>query len=721
MFRWLITCLLLCVLTVGLISWLAGAWTAAAPTTDSSPGAGAGQHSAATQPGVVLIKDDAPLNTLTRSIVIPDGRLLVVEKQEVPAEAEGKLLFIGTEVKSGEMVSPDREIKQMTFYPAVQADPKTVPANLLFPLELPNGGTKSYRRWMPDLPLRPQETAVAKELVRYRQLAVGETVQKGDLVALVNPEIAVDELYIAITGYDTSHFELTGAQKVRDEYMARYQRNLELVRINPNAVPAEEVCASQLAWEKYIEEAKGKMEAKRKAEREVNASITKLRQHQIRAAISGKIKIIYKNSGDAVHKLDPVVQIMNMNRLRVEAVVGVEQLPFLKEGMKAIVEASRPDSPWAVLTGHHQEVTCVAVSNTPSPIVISGSEDRTVRGWDVNNNGGMLWELGPFSTTVRAIACSPRQASHQLALIGIGDGSLWTYDLSQPKQAPVELGERHRGPVNAVAFSPDGSRCATAGEDRTIVLWDVGTRKQLYAIANAHRAAITSLTFASADQLVSASRDNTLVTWRVEEGKPPVRGVEFDHRHGEVTVLNTHEQRVLVDQAKELIVESLKDKRIEGVLQLSGGASTFTRMALFAPDGKTILTTGTENRLQLWRTPPRDGRGAELRQFLWTSPVTCGAFVPSTVKEEIDKHISSFIVTGTQDGKVLLWTMPSKEEIDKHIPGKVVLAEPALDSSSLQVRLWVELEEVPSWLMPGSSATIVVPLENRAAAKVAGR
>jgi hypothetical protein len=100
-----------------------------------------------------------------------------------------------------------------------------------------------------------------------------------------------------------------------------------------------------------------------------------------------------------------------------------------------------------------------------------------------------------------------------------------------------------------------------------------------------------------------------------------------------------------------------------------------------------------------------------LRQFLWTSPVTCGAF-------GLD---GNFIVTGTQDGKVLLWTMPSKEEIDKHIPGKVVLAEPALDGSSLQVRLWVELEEVPSWLMPGSSATIVVPLDNRPGAKTAGR
>ena len=123
-------------------------------------------------------------------------------------------------------------------------------------------------------------------------------------------------------------------------------------------------------------------------------------------------------------------------------------------------------------------------------------------------------------------------------------------------------------------------------------------------------------------------------------------------------------------------------------------------MALFAPDGKTILTnSASEGRLQLWRTPPPSGRGSELRQLVWQKgAVTCGAFAPD----------NSFVVTGTQDQQVLVWRMPSQDEIDARLTAHVSLIERSINDSSRQVRIWAELVEPPPWVVPGGTATMVL-------------
>ncbi len=160
---------------------------------------------------------------------------------------------------------------------------------------------------------------------------------------------------------------------------------------------------------------------------------------------------------------------------------------------------------------------------------------------------------------------------------------------------------------------------------------------------------------------------------------------------------------MLLDQAGELRLRSLKDKnRIEGQLRNPPGSANFTTMALFSPDGKTILTnSASEGRLQLWRTPPPNGRGSELRQMVWNSgPATCGAFAPD----------NSFVVTGTQDQQVLIWKMPSQDEIDTRLTAHISLIERSLDLSSRQVRIWANLDKPPEWVVPGGTATMVITL-----------
>src|SRR5262249_20112659 len=92
----------------------------------------------------------APTRRAADPIVVEDCRLVVDETQEVPAEHEGVLLFIGTDVKESEKVPDDQLIK----------------------------------------------IKVGNEEKRFRKLKEGDLIEKGQLLGLVDDQMARDELAI---------------------------------------------------------------------------------------------------------------------------------------------------------------------------------------------------------------------------------------------------------------------------------------------------------------------------------------------------------------------------------------------------------------------------------------------------------------------------------------------------------------------------------------------
>src|SRR5262249_145463 len=159
----------------------------------------------------------------------------------------------------------------------------------------------------------------------------------------------------------------------------------------------------------------------------------------------------------------------------------------------------------------------------------SGSEDRSVRLWDVAT-GRELAALEGHTWAVDALAFSPdgRSLASAAGLIGtwvgnpinrfVGNGgpsgglNLW--DLPNRK-VRAEIGSEPGGPIFSVAFSPDGEALASAHEDGSFRLRDPRTGK-LQARVEAHRGPVFALAFSpDSKTLASGGYDQTVKLWDV--------------------------------------------------------------------------------------------------------------------------------------------------------------------------------------------------------------
>jgi WD40 repeat protein len=672
-------------------------------------------------------------------IVIPGGRVTPIDKQEVPAQHDGQLLFIGTEISAAEAAKlpPDRVIRARVGSLWIQLTPdekakKQIPDSEIRRWEVPVtiGGAKEeryaptskevreYRRLREDDDIKIKESEkidaqrvqLLPEERYFRRLQEGDEVAEGQLLGVINPSLALDDLAIKMAKLHASVADLVTSQKTRDEAQQRYITSRDL-HARGRIESEENMRGALLTWERYQYEAISKDQAINVATAELRQAATTLEMHLLRSRIPGVIKNVYKNKGDAVKNLDSVLQVFNPKKLRIEGLVEMQYVGLLNEGTEVVVEPARFMRHEKLIRGHLHEITSVAVSKKNE--IVSASEDHSVRVWDRAGKHKLTFE---HPTAVRSVACTPVDSTVNWCITGSGDGVARIYDLDAGGGTPIQrLPGGHSGNINCVAFGPQGKWCATGGDDKAICLWDAATGNLLQrfaggqrnlsaeaaSAAGGHRGAVTSLAFLSGNRLVSAGKDNMLLVWTLREDSskagPPL---PFDRRSGDVASLgvNPARQEILFDYGRELRVLTVPDQQTRGVLQTASGAMNFSTLAQFSPDGNLILTAGgTEGRLQLWRAPTEQRRAHELFQMISpTGPATCGAFAPD----------GSFLVTGTRDRQLLVWKAPTKDEMAE-MKATVKLIEKALDSNSGQVRLWADLKE-PQGLVPGATANLVV-------------
>jgi WD40 repeat protein len=531
----------------------------------------------------------------------------------------------------------------------------------------------------------------------------GDLVVAGQLLAELDNRLAGADVEIKGAKIIASKADLLATIKTRDEAAKRAETAKNLYQ--QKGIAREQMQMDILTYERYISEAVSKEQAVVLSELEAKQSKVVIDMHAIRATAGGEVKTVFKKPGEAVKAYEPVFQIHGRDTVRIEGLMDVHHLHRVQRGATVFVEPSFQEGPVTTLIGHVLEVTSVAVSrDTKNPLIVSGSEDGTVRVWDIlQRYERLVWD---HKSPVRAVTCTGLGAAANLCLTGAADGKGRLWDLGATSNKPLlELQGQHRGAVSAVAFSPDGKLCVTGGVDKEIQLWDVATGQLRYKFPASHRGGITSLQFALNNQVVSAGSDNCLRVWQLgDQGAEQL--ANLPSRTGEVRMLGctADGKRGLFDQGKTLRVLSLPDGRTEAVLQNVSGATNFTTFALYSPDGQLIVTAGgAEGRTQLWRAADRNHRGYEMRQFLSgdRSDPTCASFSPD----------GSFLVTGTKDRQVHVWSLERvRKDIDQRLTAKVVFVDWNVQSSARQARVWAELvNPADRPLSPGMAAIMVIP------------
>ena len=211
----------------------------------------------------------------------------------------------------------------------------------------------------------------------------------------------------------------------------------------------------------------------------------------------------------------------------------------------------------ALLTGHTSWVESVVFSPDGTTIA-SGSNDRTVRLWDVATG------------------------AHRHTLTG------------------------HTGWVESVVFSPDGTTLASGSTDKTVRLWDVATGAHQHTLTG-HTGWVESVVFSPAGITLASGGGrpgNTVRLWDVATGT---------HRH----TLTGHTSAVLnvaLSPDGNTVASGSKDKTVR-LWNVATGAHRRTltghagevNSVVFSPDGTTLASGSEDGTILLWELPHLTG------------------------------------------------------------------------------------------------------------------
>jgi WD40 repeat protein len=253
----------------------------------------------------------------------------------------------------------------------------------------------------------------------------------------------------------------------------------------------------------------------------------------------------------------------------------------------------------ATLRGHDDVVFSIAFSPDGKRLA-SASFDQSVRLWNVQADRREGDRREGEAPAEPGKAPDDKRLGGSLAL---------PKNLALPTHAPLRVYHHHSDFVYAVAFSPDGKQLVSASKDRTVVLFDVETGKSVFTYSGMEQDVMAVAFHPDGKSIISSGFESNIYRWSPETGEK-IGKVVTGHGIATHELAYSKDGKRFVSAGADRTVRSY-DGATGAMLKVFSVGSVCYSVAISA-DNKRVASGSFDGLVRLWD----EATGRHLATFL---------------------------------------------------------------------------------------------------------